>query len=86
MKAKELEIHLGLYKHYKGDLYQVIGLARHSETLDTLVVYQSLYGSYGLWVRPIDQFTAFVKDGDKEVPRFTYLAETFSKAPNLRKS
>lgn len=51
-------IKLGLYRHYKGNLYQVIGLARHSETLEFLVVYQALYGSYGIWVRPfeIDSF------------------------------
>jgi hypothetical protein len=47
----------GLYQHYRGNLYQVIGLSRHSETLEELVVYQALYGNYGLWVRPFKMFT-----------------------------
>ncbi len=47
---------LGIYQHYSGKLYQVIGIARHSETLEELVVYQCLYGSYGLWIRPRAMF------------------------------
>lgn len=43
----------GLYKHYKGNLYQVFGLARHSETEEWLVVYQALYGEKGHWIRPL---------------------------------
>jgi hypothetical protein len=50
----------GLYRHYKGHDYRVLGLARHSETLEPLVVYQALYGERGLWVRPQAMFSAMV--------------------------
>ncbi len=57
---------LGLYKHYKGNLYEVIGIARHSETLEELVVYKATYQEEGenLWVRPLAMFSeTFVIDG-----------------------
>ena len=62
----------GLYRHYKGNDYRVIGLARHSETLEPLVVYQALYGERGLWVRPAEMFceTVEVRPGGGRVPRF----------------
>ena len=60
----------GLYRHYKGNEYRVISLARHSETLESLVVYQALYGERGLWVRPAAMFTEQVEHGGKRVPRF----------------
>jgi hypothetical protein len=47
----------GLYRHYKGGLYEVIGTARHSETLEAMTVYRALYGEHGLWVRPAAMFT-----------------------------
>ena len=47
---------LGLYQHYKGEKYRVFGICRHSETLEELVVYQTLYGDFGLWVRPLAMF------------------------------
>ncbi|GEK46691.1 DUF1653 domain-containing protein [Halomonas pacifica] len=60
----------GIYRHYKGPLYEVMGLARHSETEEPLVVYRALYGEYGLWVRPLAMFTeTVVKDGEEQ-PRF----------------
>lgn len=61
----------GLYRHYKGHDYRVLGLARHSETLEPLVVYQALYGESGLWVRPHTMFLESVNHGGRTVPRFT---------------
>lgn len=66
---------LGKYKHYKGNSYEVIGVARHSETLEELVVYRALYkhkvyGDNSLWVRPKTMFLENVIVNGKEVPRF----------------
>jgi len=65
----------GLYRHYKGNEYRVIGLARHTETEETLVVYQALYGARGLWVRPASMFGESVEIGDRRVPRFEWIGE-----------
>ena len=67
-----MELILGVYRHYKGNFYEVIGEARHSETEEVLVVYRALYGDYGLWVRPKDMFQATVDYEDKQVLRFAY--------------
>lgn len=67
----------GRYRHYKGREYQVIGLARHSETLEPLVVYRALYGERGLWVRPAAMFTEMITapdDPQQRVPRFGFVA------------
>jgi len=63
----------GIYEHYKGDKYEVIGLARHSETEEELVVYRALYGDHGLWVRPYQMFVERVTIVGEQVPRFSYL-------------
>jgi hypothetical protein len=68
----------GLYKHYKGQDYQVIDVARHSETQECLVVYRCLYGDYSLWVRPYDMFIETVMVDGKETPRFEYLKPVMS--------
>jgi hypothetical protein len=60
----------GLYRHYKGNDYRVIALARHSETLEPVVVYQALYGERGLWVRPAGMFSEHVEVNGRSVPRF----------------
>ena len=60
----------GIYRHYKGSLYQVLHTAQHSETEESLVVYRCLYGEYGVWVRPLAMFSETVMIDDKEVPRF----------------
>lgn len=66
----------GLYKHYKGNTYQVIGVARHSETKEELVVYKALYateyGENSLWVRPKSMFTESIQVKNKIMQRFTY--------------
>ncbi len=68
------KIKLGRYRHYKGKEYQVIGVARHSETLEELVVYQALYGEGELWVRPLSMFLEEVEVDGKKMPRFEFLA------------
>ena len=64
------EITPGRYRHYKGNEYTVLGVARHSETLEELVVYRQEYGDRGLWVRPAAMFTETVIVEGKEAPRF----------------
>ena len=65
----------GLYQHYKGGQYQVIGVATHSETEQSLVVYRPLYGERGLWVRPLEMFCETVERDGVHVPRFALQAE-----------
>ena len=60
----------GIYRHYKGSLYQVLHTAKHSETEESFVVYRCLYGEYDIWVRPLIMFTEIVNIDGKEVPRF----------------
>lgn len=66
---------LGKYEHYKGNHYEVVGIAKHSETLEELVVYRALYGEFGLWVRPLKMFIENVEINGKTMPRFKYLGE-----------
>lgn len=64
---------LGTYRHYKGKAYEVLGVARHSETLEELVVYRALTGERGLWVRPLAMFRETVTVNGRPVPRFTFI-------------
>lgn len=66
-------IKVGKYKHYKGHEYEVIGVARHSETLEDMVVYRALYGEQGLWVRPAKMFTEEIEIDGKKTKRFEYV-------------
>ena len=68
-------LQLGRYRHYKGNEYEVIGVAKHSETLEELVVYRALYGDFALWVRPLKMFLEDVEIDGKKVPRFQYVGE-----------
>lgn len=61
---------LGIYRHYKGNLYQLLHIARHSETEELLAVYRALYGDYGVWVRPLAMFAEEVETVNGCVARF----------------
>jgi len=69
------EIKIGRYRHFKGNEYRVIGIAKHSETLEEMVVYQALYGEQGYWVRPAEMWNEEVERDGKHFRRFTYLGE-----------
>lgn len=71
----------GLYRHYKGGEYRVIGTARHSETDELLVVYRCLYDNDSLWVRPLSMFTETVRCDGEEVPRFRLVAPDRTSGP-----
>ena len=71
MENKKIKI--GKYRHYKGKEYNVVGVAKHSETLDDLVIYEALYRDGLFWVRPFDMFFEDVEIDGKKVPRFEYI-------------
>lgn len=71
----ESKIKIGVYQHFKGNKYRVLGIAKHSETLEKLVVYQALYGKGELWARPLKMFLEEVEIAGKKVPRFKYIKE-----------
>lgn len=68
-------IKLGKYRHFKGKEYEVIAIAKHSETLDDYVIYRALYGEYGLWVRPLKMFEEIIEKDGKQIKRFEYIGE-----------
>ena len=70
-----MEIQPGRYRHFKGGEYEVIGVARHSETMEELVVYRALYGERGLWVRPAAMWQEMVERDGKRFQRFTYIGD-----------
>ena len=70
-------IPLGIYRHYKGNQYEVIGFAKHSETLEDMVVYKALYGERGTWVRPLSMWENPIEIDDKIVKRFEYVGNGF---------
>ena len=65
----------GRYRHFKGREYEVLGIARHSETEEELVVYRALYGDFGLWVRPASMWNETVERDGKTFLRFTYIGQ-----------
>ncbi len=72
----------GLYRHYKGGRYEVLGLVRHSETLEVMVLYRALYGEHGLWVRPRAMFEEQVQVDGAMVARFARLADAAASSQN----
>ena len=70
-----MEIKTGKYRHFKGNEYQVIGIAKHSETLEPMVVYQALYKPDALWVRPAAMWNEIVDKDGYHGPRFQYIGE-----------
>lgn len=67
------EIMLGKYRHFKGNLYEVIGIAKNSENLESMVVYRALYGEKELWVRPASMWNETVERDGKTYKRFEFL-------------
>ncbi len=64
------EIKIGEYEHFKGKRYKVLGVAKHSETMEEYVVYQALYGEHDTWIRPVHMFTEMVERDGQTFPRF----------------
>ena len=71
----ETELKPGIYRHFKGGMYQLIGVASHSETMEPMVVYRALYGEKGLWVRPASMWSETVCKDGYTGPRFTPVKE-----------
>jgi hypothetical protein len=71
------KLRLGKYQHYKGNFYKVLGVAKHSESLEDLVIYECLYDNprSKIWVRPLSMFIEEVRINGKSIPRFTYIGE-----------
>lgn len=69
------DIKLGKYKHYKGNIYEVIYIGKHSETLEDVVIYKALYGNNKIWVRPLKMWNETVIVDGKEVKRFEYIGK-----------
>jgi len=76
-----MSIKPGVYRHYKHKLYQVIDIARHSETEEEHVVYRTLYGDRSLWIRPLAMFDENVVVDGEEVKRFTWIADSEDDLP-----
>ena len=70
-----MELKLGRYRHFKGSEYELLGIAKHSETLEPMVVYKALYGDGGLWVRPAAMWTEWVEKPNYTGPRFQYIGK-----------
>ena len=69
------EIKIGKYRHFKGNEYEVLYIAKHSETLEEMVVYRALYGDGGIWVRPLSMWEELVEHNGKMIKRFTRIEE-----------
>ena len=70
-----MELIPGKYRHFKGNEYELIAVATHSETMEPMVVYRALYGERGIWVRPLSMWTELVERDDYSGPRFRYIGQ-----------
>lgn len=70
-----MEFKRGIYEHYKGNRYELIGVANHSETLEKMIVYRALYGEGEIWVRPASMWNEEVNFRGKTIPRFKFIGE-----------
>ena len=75
MRCSMVDLQPGIYRHFKGNRYRLLYMARHSETLEWVVVYQALYGDGGIWVRPAEQWLEIVERDGIRSQRFTWEAE-----------
>lgn len=73
----------GVYRHFKGNLYQLLDVARHSETGEKMVIYRALYGERGLWVRPAAMWDEVIERDGWQYRRFTYVADDEATARKL---
>jgi hypothetical protein len=73
--GKILNIKQGIYRHFKGNKYHILGVAQHSENESSLVVYRPMYGAGDLWVRPVEMFLETVELDGQQVPRFEFLEQ-----------
>ena len=80
----EYKMKLGIYQHFRGNYYQVLGVARHSETLEEFVTYQALYGDFGMWIRPVAMFAEKVQHESGVVERFSFISDGVASAPGVR--
>ncbi|MDO4493238.1 MAG: DUF1653 domain-containing protein [Clostridia bacterium] len=65
----------GKYRHFKGNEYELVGIVKHSETQEEMVLYRALYGEHGLWVRPLSMWSETVERDGKTYTRFTYIGD-----------
>ena len=65
----------GKYRHFKGNLYELVDIVHHSETQEAMVLYRALYGEHGLWVRPLDMFFETIERDGTTLDRFQYIGE-----------
>ena len=72
---KKYNIPVGIYRHYKGNEYELLYIANHSETLEKMVVYKALYGEGGIWVRPLNMWDETIERDGKTFKRFEYIGE-----------
>jgi cyclomaltodextrinase len=69
------DVRPGRYRHFKGNEYEVLGVAKHSETLEDVVVYRALYGEHGLWIRPVAMFLDTIERDGRKIRRFEYIGD-----------